>query len=527
MKRLWSLLGLLLAAGVLRLPAQEPKAEAAEVPAEFVVAFSPKELTLDPLHIYTTMESELSTAIYEGLVTYHPFTLEPIPGAAYDWKLSLDKTTYTFFLRENARFSNGDPLRAADFRDSWLRILDPEAGAEYSFLFDVIKGARDYRLGRSREVPGIRVQGDHELVVELEKPASHFLKLLCHTTFVPLHPSYLQRKGWDADPTLIGNGPFYLYERSPGEIQLKRNQLYWDSSRVELGGVRVRFMEDQQEVSRGFNKGEIHWSTNWDTELLLDRTKIVFNPLFATSYFFFVCTQPPWNDARVRRALALLVPWDKVRSEDTLLPTSRLIPPIPVYPEVKGIQKPDRNEALRLLEEAGYPGGRGLPPVIFKLPDDEESTRVAAIMAEAWKAELGVEVRAISLPYNRYLVEVKKGDFTLGAAIWIGDYADPLTFLQMWTADSNLNDAHFVDSEFEALIDGSFSLEGKARYDQLGKSEELLLQRAVVLPISHTPAFNLIDLDRVEGWFPNVLNIHPFKYIRFRTLRVPEGVASR
>lgn len=522
MKRSWVLLGLLLAAAALRLPAQEP---AADEPREFVVAFGPKELTLDPLHIYTTVESELSTAIYEGLVTYHPFTLEPVPGVAHDWRLSPDKTIYRFFLRENARFSNGDPVRAADFRDSWLRVLDPEAGAEYSFLFDVIKGARDYRLGRSREVAGIRVAGDRELVVELEKPASHFLKLLCHTTFVPLHPGYRDRSDWDDEPTVIGNGPFYLHARGPGELDLRRNQLYWDAARVELDAVRVRFLEDEQQISQGFNKGEIHWSTNWDTELLLDPTKIVFNPLFATSYFFFVCAEVPWSDARVRRALALLVPWDEVRSEDTLLPSSRLIPPIPVYPEVQGIQKPDRDEALRLLEEAGYPGGRGLPPVVFKLPDDPESARVAGIMAEAWKGELGVETRLIALPYSRYLGEVKKPDFTLGSAIWIGDYADPLTFLQMWTAESNLNDARFADSEFEALIDGSFGEEGEARYKELGKSEELLLQRAVVLPISHTPAFNLIDLDRVEGWFPNVLNIHPFKYIRFRTLRVPPGVA--
>jgi len=296
---------------------------------------------------------------------------------------------------------------------------------------------------------------------------------------------------------------------------------------VELDALRVRFLEDDQDITQGFNKGEIHWSGSWDTELLLDKTQIVFNPLFATSYFFFVCAQAPWSDARVRRALALLVPWEQVRGEDTLLPSSRLVPPIPSYPEPKGIRKPDREEALRLLQEAGYPEGRGLPPVDFKLPDDPESTRVAALMAEAWKRELAVEVRLTSLPFDRYLAEVKKPDFTVGAGTWIGDYADPLTFLQMWTADSNLNDARFVDSEFEELIDGSFGEEHEARYQRLGKAEELLLQQAVILPISHAPAFNLIDLDRVEGWFPNVLTIHPYKYIRFRTLREPPGVERR
>jgi oligopeptide transport system substrate-binding protein len=499
----------------------------AEQPKELVIVFSPKEVELDPLHIYTTMESELSTGLYEGLLAYHPFSLQPVPGVAYDWEISGDKTLYRFLLREDAVFSNGDPVTARDFRESWLRILDPDAAAEYSFLFDVIQGARSYRLGRgSREDVGIRAVSDKVLEVKLEKPAAHFLKLLCHMSFAPIHESYRDREDWDGDSTLIGNGPYYLHERSRFELVFRKNKLYWDADRVALDAIRVRFMEDPAAISEGFNRGAIHWANNWETSSLEDRTKIVFNPLFATSYFYMVCVEKPWSDPRVRRALALLVPWDEVRTEDTLLPTSRLIPPIPGYPDVEGIQEPDRAEALQLLEEAGYPGGAGLPELVFKLPGDSESERVAGVMAEAWKRELGLSVRMTSFPYDVYLREVKKADYTIGSVTWIGDYADPLTFLQMWTADSNLNDARFSDPEFDAMIEESFSMEGEQRYEQLGKAEQILLSTAVVLPISHAPAFNLVDLDRIEGWFPNVLNIHPFKHLRFRELRVPPGVAE-
>jgi len=496
-------------------------------PREFVLVYSPKNLVLDPRHIYTTMESELSTGIYEGLLSYHPFSLEPVPAVASQWKISPDRKVYTFTLRENARFSNGDPVQAQDFRDSWLRVLEPGADAEYSFLFDIIKGARDYRLGREVEDLGIRVISPTKLEVELERPASHFLKILCHMTFAPVHSSYRDREGWDREETLIGNGPYYIYERTADELVLKKNQLYWDASRVELDSLRVRFMDDPAAISRGFNNGKIHWSNNWDTELLLDRTKIVFNPLFATSYFFFVCADEPWGDERVRRALALLVPWDQIRNEDeVLLPTSNLIPGIPRYPEVEGIERSNREEAFELLAQAGYPGGRGLPEVVFKLPGDSESRRIAELMAAAWKEDLGLEVIFRSFPFEVYLEEVKKGDFTIGSATWIGDYADPLTFLQMWTTDSNLNDARFADEQFDSLIQRSFAQEGQERYETLRESESVLLQEAVVLPISHTPAFNLIDLDKVEGWFPNVLNIHPLKYLRFRALRLPPGVAG-
>jgi oligopeptide transport system substrate-binding protein len=498
-----------------------------EEPKELVVVYSPKEVELDPRHIYTTMESELSTALYEGLLAYHPFSLVPVPGVAYDWEISEDKTLYRFFLREEAVFSNGDPVTAEDFRESWLRALDPEAEAEYSFLFDVIQGARNYRLGRSpREEVAIRAESEKVLEVKLEKPAGHFLKLLCHMSFAPIHASYRNRDDWDGDTTLIGNGPYYLYERSPFELVFRKNRLYWDTARVGLDGIRVRFMDDPAAISEAFNRGAVHWANNWETSSLEDRTKIVFNPLFATSYFYMVCVEDAWNDPRVRRALALLVPWEEIRTEDTLLPTSRLIPPIPTYPDITGIAESNREEAFSLLQEAGYTQGVGLPELVFKLPGDSESERVAGIMAEAWKQELGLAVRIVSFPYDIYLREVKKPDYTIGSVTWIGDYADPLTFLQMWTEGSNLNDARFTDPEFDALIEGSFSLEGEERYTQLAQAEEILLSTAVVLPISHAPAFNLVDLDRIEGWFPNVLNIHPFKYLRFRELRVPPGVAG-
>jgi peptide/nickel transport system substrate-binding protein/oligopeptide transport system substrate-binding protein len=510
-------LALALSLAPLSLPAQQAEQR------ELVAAYAPKKLTLDPVHIYTTMESELATALYEGLASYHPLSLQPVPGVASSWEVNRAKTVYRFRLRDDALFSNGDPVRAQDFRDSWMRAIDPATRAEYSFLFDVIKGARAWRNGQKGEV-GIRVVSEKLLEVELEKPAGHFLKLLCHMAFAPLHPSYRQRSGWDSEPQLIGNGPFFLARREERELTLQKNRLYWDAKNVELDAVRIRLMDDPVEASREFNAGRLHWATDWDTDTLADRSKILFHPLFATSYFYFVCAEKPWSDPRVRRALALLLPWPEIRTEDTLLPTNRLIPAIPGYPELEGIAAADEAQAQKLLAEAGYPGGAGLPPLRIKIPDGQESLRVAEIMAKAWEV-LGLETAIVPFAYDDYLLEVKKTDYTLGTVTWIGDYPDPLTFLQMWVAGSNLNDARYADPEFDRLIDESLGQEDEERYRTLGKAETMLLSGAVVLPISHAPAFALIDLERVEGWFPNVLNIHPFKYLRFRTERVPPGVA--
>ncbi len=491
---------------------------------EFVVVYSPKKLILDPLHIYTTMESELCTAIYEGLLSYHPFTLEPIPGVASRWDVNNNGKVYRFYLREDALYSNGDPIRAADFRDSWLRILNPEAKAEYSFLFDIIRGAKAFRKGVEGDEIGIRVISDKILEVELEKPATHFLKLLCHLSFVPVHHSYLNAENWDSSASIIGNGPFYITERSDRELVLSKNNLYWDTQNVEMDIIRVLFIEDAAEISEMFNQGTIDWANIWESSLLKNREKIVFNPMFATSYFYFVCTHPPWNDERVRLALTLLLPMEEIRGNQLLFATARLIPPIPSYPKVEGIVKTDSNKAFSLLKEAGFPEGRGLPLLLIKVAQDSGSEQIAQTMAETWKKMLNLQVSILTYPYNQYLKEVKKTDYVIGSVTWIGDYADPLTFLQMWTESSNLNDARFDDPEFDLLIDTSLGEQGVTRYNTLGKAEEILLSKAVVLPINHTPAFNLIDLDRIEGWFPNVLNIHPFKYFRFRSLRLPPGV---
>jgi peptide/nickel transport system substrate-binding protein/oligopeptide transport system substrate-binding protein len=518
---LLGLLAVLLSAGF---AAAQDAAETAEA-QEFVIAYSPRELALDPLHIYTTMESELCTAIYEGLLIPHPFTMEPMPGVAQHWEVSDDRRTYRFYLREGASYSNGDPVRAQDFLAAWMRFLDPEARAEYSFLFDVIKGAKKYRQGDRNAELGIRVVSDSILEVELEHPASHFLKLLTHLSFSPLHPRYIGRQNWDTAASIVGNGPFYIVRRTRDELLLRRNELYWDRRRVELATIRIRFLSDPAQISEEYNQGRVDWATNWDTSRLSDTSQIVFNPMFATSYFYFVSAQEPWKDARVRRALALLLPWEEIRSGDRLFESSRLIPPFSEYPEVKGIEKADPPEAFRLLEQAGYPNGQGLPPLAIKISTDSDSERIATMMAETWKQQLGLEVSIQAFEYELYLAEVKKADYMLGTVTWIGDYADPLTFLQMWTRESNLNDARYSSEEYERLIETAMTQEGGERYKTLAEAEKLLLDEAVVLPINHAPAFNLIDLTRIGGWYPNVLNVHPFKYFRFKKGVLPPGVA--
>lgn len=502
---------------------------AKETEKELVVAFSPASLGFNPLHTFTSTEAQIYTALYEGLVTYNPYSLEPIPAAARTWEISSDKKTYTFYIRQNARYWDGTAVRAQNFKDTWLRLLDPAEDAEYSFLFDIVKGAREYRLGLTDNADGlgIRVISDKILEVELVEPSPHLLKILCHHSFVPIHPGMLYRRDWSAVNSIPGNGPFYLYRRTEGEILLLKNQLYWDAGRIALSGIKILFLEDPEDITARFNEGEIHWAADGLIfSMVRNNESISANPLFATSYFFFSCRNPVLNDPKVRRGIALLFPWQEIRSRTyNFIPTETLVPKIPLYPDVPGLGQ-NVEEGLKLLKEAGYEGGAGLPDLTIAIPDNAESRRIAELMAEAIKKNLAVEVLVVSTPYGQYYDELKKDTYSLGTITWIGDFADPLTFLQMWTADSNLNDAGYGDSSFDNLVEQSMSLSGEARYKKMAEAEEKILREALVLPVSNSPAFNLIDLNRIDGWYTNPLDIHPFRFISFKVPRVGPGIAK-
>ncbi len=499
---------------------------------EMVVAFRTVNVAFDPLHAFTSTEAQLFTALSEGLVSYHPDTLEPVPGVARSWQVSEDGLRYRFLLRDNARFSDGTQVIAEDFRASWLRIINPGEQAEYSVLFDVIKGVADYRSGANNdeEAVGIHVISPIELEVVLERPAEHFLSTLAHHAFAPVYPAYRAQVGWERQAPIIGNGPFSLTDREADELVFERSPHYWARSTVELDRIRVRAFEDLAAVNAGFLAGEIHWADSFDgseATAAQIRPFIVANRLFGTTYFVFKSSDPPFDDARVRRALVLMIPWEAVRNPERVpFPTSGLVPRTANYPAVEGIPARDMRTARRLLEQAGFADGSGLPPVTVMVAG-AGAAALAADLETAWESNLGIDVTvAVISAYDDYLGEVKAGNFTLTISSWIGDFLDPISFLQMWTSSSNLNDAGYSSRDYDRMIDQAIGSTGLDRLQLLAEAEELLLQDAVILPVNHLVTYSLIDLQRVSGWTPNLLDIHPFRYLDFRRADLPAGVAA-
>jgi peptide/nickel transport system substrate-binding protein/oligopeptide transport system substrate-binding protein len=229
------------------------------------------------------------------------------PAVAAKWELSEDKRTWTFTLREGARYWNGDPVLAAHFRDAWLSLIDPAVNSPYSSLFDLIEGAKDYRLGRLKDKAkvGITASEERTLVVKLVEPAAFFPSMLCHHSFAPVHPSMRGVDDWSARPP-ISNGPFYIVDRKADRIVMAKNELYWDAKRVDFKGLVIRFAADGKEAASLWDSGEARWiAGDIDLDALRDRSGVQVNAMFATHYYYVRSEVAPWNDRRVSRALSL------------------------------------------------------------------------------------------------------------------------------------------------------------------------------------------------------------------------------
>jgi oligopeptide transport system substrate-binding protein len=504
-----------------------PAASAAEAAdREFVAAFN----ELDPHHSIYSAEAQVFTALYEGLFSYNPDSLDPVKAACRSYSRSQDGKTYTFYIREEAAWSDGSRLLARDFRDAWLRAISPEEKADYAAFFDVIDGAKAFRLGKSVDpsAVGISIIADKILQVRLSAKADYFTRLLCHHSFSPVHPAVL-KTGWRKAFPFPVNGPYRPVSIEKGSFLLEKNDRYWDSANVAIAKLRLLFTDDDADVTRRFDNGEIQWLAGpMDLDALLDRA-IQANPMFGTHYWFFAAGRDPWSSADLRRALALLLPWPEMRSRDEyLIPAPTLVLPFEGYAKAKGIDKADAEEAKRLLEKSGHPGGEGLPPIVMLTPDNDDSKRVAGLMKAAWEKLQGVKVEVRLVPAGRYFDLVRAGPaasgYDLALTTWIGDFADPLAFLQMWTSDSNLNDAGLADLEFDGLLSDASAKDGANRLEALAAAETRLLGGAAVLPIYHSIAVNVVDPAFVLGWYANALDIHPFKYLAFGEKRLRPNV---
>ncbi len=490
---------------------------------------------LDPHLVTGVPESQLLRALMEGLVTPHPTDdLAPAPGVAETWESNADFTVWTFNLRDT-KWTNGDPVTAGDFVYSWQRILSPALGAEYAEMLYVIRNADDFHQGRITDFGqvGVRAIDDRTLEVTLEGPTPHFLGMLMHSSFLPVNPRAVEenggmtdrQSGWSTLENYVSNGPFQLKEWVTNQvIEVERNPNYWDAATVQLNGIRFYPIDNVGTEEAMFRDGRLHLTNTVSPDKIPSFREEMPDQLriepYLGSYFYRInTTRPPFDDVRVRRALALAI--DKQLLVDRVTqggqaPATGFVPSgIAGYTESGAVQF-DPEEAKRLLAEAGYPGGRGFPTAEILINTSESHRKIAQALQAMWQETLGIDVGIYNQEWKVYLDSQSKLDYDISRAGWIGDYVHPTSFLDIFTSGNGNNDTGWSNAQYDALI-------GRARVAQaeeermqiLQQAESILLDEMPIVPIYWYTRVYLKD-PRVQGWEPKLLDNHPYKHVSLR-----------
>ena len=488
---------------------------------------------LDP-HIVTGIpEHHIIIALMEGLVLKDPATLEPIPGVAERWEISADGLEYTFHLRANARWSNGDPVTAQDFSWSWWRALQPSLGNLYAYMYFPIKNAEAYATGKLKDFAqvGIQILGERTLRVTLANPTPYFLQLLDHYSMFPVHRPTLEKYGdptqrgsdWTRAGNFVGNGPFVLKQWELNKIVVvEKSPTYWDAANVKLNAINYYPVENVSTEERMFRAGQLHITGSVPPDKIAvyrkDAPQFLRVEPYLGNYFYRFNTQlPQLADPRVRRALAMSI--DRQQIVDHVTKGGQL----PAYaftpPDTLGYTAPpgfayDPEGARALLAAAGFPDGAGFPPTELLYNTSESHRKLAVAIQQMWKRELNIEITLNNQDWKVYLDSVANGNYQIARGGWIGDYVDPNSFLDMWVTDGGNNRTGWSDPRYDELVMrlAPAAPSREQRYAWFREAEARLMEAMPVLPVFYSSRNYLVQ-PSVRGLPPNLLGYPLFKQI--------------
>ncbi len=494
-----------------------------ELQRELVIYETVYSLDLNPHTSAYVSEAQILNGVYEGLFSYNPVTLEPDYALAENYRISRDKLRWSFTIRENAKFSNGKSITAEDVKESWLELI-ANPGASYASFLDIIKGAADYRTGNgARTDVAIYAEGN-KLSIELVKPASHLPKILCHHAFSVISDATNEKPG-----EVITSGPYYIKKLTPLELVLAKNEHYWDAENVHIPSVRIIFSRDAMQASHAFNTGAADWLSGlFDAKTILDKKALQFAAEYGTTYYFFKEQHNIWSSPDFRNALLSAVPWKELRA-GAMFPATTIVCPSTGYKSPDGIDYTDISDAKLLLKQAKQKAGLKEDEalsVTFAIADNEYMQGQAELLKNAF-AEIGVELKIVKTDESTYLGSIHQSTADIFSYSWVGDFSDPLAFLELFRGDSTMNESGWKNDEFDDLLDkAAFTTDESEHNALLSKAEDILLASGLVMPVMHAISSNAVDLKTVGGWTANSMDVHPYKYlfIRKQTRHLPNVV---
>ena len=472
--------------------------------------------TLDPAFASDTTSFWVIDHLYEGLYTYDEKG-NIVEGAASKIEVSEDGKTYTFTIRDGAKWSNGDTLTAKDFEYSWKRVLNPETAAYDPSSFYYIKGAEDYNTGKGTvENVGIKAVDDKTLVVELTSPLSYFSKVMMNQAYLPVNQKVVEaNKDWAAEAEgIVTNGAYTAKSWMHNEeLVLTKSSTYWNEKEITMNDITFKMVADATTYYQMFKTGELDLIQQLPIDSI-DQEKssedFVSHPEFSVYTYSFNVNEKPFNNKKIRQAFAYAI--DRKAITENISKAGEL----PAYGYVPYGVKADsgkdfRDEAPKyyefnaekakqlLAEGLKEEGLDKLPTVTFKYNTADNHKKIAEALQEMFKQNLGVDVKLENQEWKTYIDTFKQKNFQAGRMGWIGDFQDPLGVLHHYTTKDSSNFTNWSNAQYDALIERSIVEQDEAkRFELIHQAEDILMEELPIMPI-YFSATNALVSQKFEG----------------------------
>ena len=429
----------------------------------------------------------------------------PQPAMAKDIQVSDDQLTYTFTIRKDANWSNGDPVTANDFVYTWKWVLNPENQSQYAYQLYAIKGAESANTGEgSLDDVAIKAIDDKTLEVTLVNPTPYFLQLLAFYTYFPVNQKVAEKNpDWykDAGDDYVTNGPFKMTKWNHNEsIMLEKNEEYWDADTVKLQTVAISIVDDANTELNMYNNDELDWAglpfgalPTDSIKKLKDNGSLKRKAIAGTYWFKFNTTQKPFDNVNIRKALTYAINRQAIVDQimqGGQIPAMAAVPPTIFSENEQGYFKDNDLEAAKAalqkgLKEEGYSSVKDLPSISLSYNTNEANAKIAQAVQDMWKKNLGISVELDNAEWQVYLEKLGSLDYQIGRNSWAGDYNDAYNFLALYRdADSSTNETGWENAEYVKLLDSSQTeTNAEKRKEILKSAETILMDELPIAPV--------------------------------------------
>lgn len=492
--------------------------------------------TLDPTFIRGSVENLIITGLMEGLLTLDAAGAA-IPAAAESWESNENHTVWTFKLRREARWHNGDPVTAEDFVYAAKRIATKSLSAPYAaMVYKFLEGGEAYYaaggLDSEAEFPGVQALDDYTLQYRLAAPTPFFESVVHLFSWLPVHRATVENheEDWWRQPgVFIGNGPFRMTGfEGQTRVTAEKAPMYWNADQVWMEQVEWMMIEEESTELAAFENGELDITKGIPIAMLdVWRDRPEYQPFtyFGTYYITFNNEKAPFDDVRVRRAFSQAIDRELIVNRVTRRkePVSRGLIPAQL-PSAQGgvwadhsddlIGPPNLDGAKQLMAEAGFPEGQGFPETEYLYDNREEHKLIAESLQTAW-SQLGVKARIRNAEWGTWLKETRAGNYDIARMSWYGDYMDAMTFLELFTSDSTQNAPQYSNETYDQLIaDARKETDPVAREGLLMEAERLLVREDCAIAPLFTYSFPILVSAGIEGVSRDALGGLDYVYAR-------------